>query len=156
MSEMTETLEEFVTLIVRAMVLDFESNSQLDENHPFFPAGWATMEWVKDYAQEYTDRQIERLDEEYNFDDIPDGEDFVTKEKFDSITNHINERLDQIKWDSEPRSFLDNDRYTSYDDAVDKVNRLEARDFNISQRLDQIENALNHITRAGIHLNKVE
>lgn len=149
MSEMTETLEEFVTLIVRAMVLDFESNSQLDENHPFFPAGWATMEWVKDYTQEYTDRQIERLDEEYNFDDIPDGDDFVTKEKFDSITNHINERLDQIKWDSEPRS-------SSYDDAVDKVNRLEARDFNISQRLDQIENALNHITRAGVHLNKVE
>tara|TARA_R100000908_G_C3711881_1_gene118203 strand:+ start:416 stop:862 length:447 start_codon:yes stop_codon:yes gene_type:complete len=148
MSEMTETLEEFVTLIVRAMVLDYDSNGH-DENHPFFPAGWATMEWVKDYTQEYTDRQIERLDEEYNFDDIPDGDDFVTKEKFDSITNHINERLDQIKWDSEPR--------LSYDEETAKsVHRLEARDFNISQRLDQIENALNHITRAGVHLNKVE
>jgi len=142
MSEMTETLEEFVTLIVRAMVLDFESNSQIDENHPFFPAGWATMEWVKDYTQEYTDRQIERLDEEYNFDEIPDGDDFVTKEKFDAITNHINERLDQIKWDTEPRSSYD-------DETVKSVHRLEAR-------LDQIENALNHITRAGVHLNKVE
>ena len=149
MSEMTETLEEFVTLIVRAMVLDFESNSQIDENHPFFPAGWATMEWVKDYCQEYTDRQIERLDEEYNFDEIPDGDDFVTKEKFDAITNHINERLDQIKWDTEPRSSYD-------DETVQSVHRLQARELNFSERLDQIENALNHIKRAGFYLNKVE
>jgi len=142
MSEMTETLEEFVTLIVRAMVLDFESNSQLDENHPFFPAGWATMEWVKDYTQEYFDRQIEEI-ERFNLSD------FVTKENFDAITNHINERLDQIKWDTEPRAYYDNE-------TVQSVHRLVARELNFSQRLDQIENALNHITRAGVHLNKVE
>jgi len=107
------------------------------------------MEWVKDYCQEYTDRQIERLDEEYNFDEIPDGDDFVTKEKFDAITNHINERLDQIKWDTEPRSSYD-------DETVQSVHRLQARELNFSERLDQIENALNHITRAGVHLKKVE